>query len=145
MKRFALVLGLLLVCLAACSTSKERAEAVRLLDAVEAIRVDDTTDVRRPRVATLKRLALTTSELGQLRDACARAHETLLSAEDAQVQARELIAAATRDPSVLTAAHQNKIQATLDRSTRGVEASRTLFEACNAPIEQLSRRIRGAH
>lgn len=128
----------------ACSSSRERAEAMRLLDVAESIRVQDPLDVRRARLASLEHLELSTDKLEELRGACVRAHRSLIAAEEIQEEARTLIGLAARSGGSLGAEQRERIESALARSTAAAQESQTLFVGCNAPLEQLSRRLRGA-
>jgi hypothetical protein len=126
--------------LAACE-SRARNEANLLLDRLE--RIDDEGPVpgRRAALDAVRRLGLAEEEVVAVRDACVRAHDALLTAEEQQGEARALLERAESGGRVGAEAAAD-IERRILASAAGVERARELFPSCHDGMRGLALRYR---
>jgi hypothetical protein len=126
--------------LGACE-NRTRNEASLLLDRLE--RIDDEGPVPRRRAAleAVRRLGLGEAEVVAVRDACVRAHDALLTAEEQQREARDLLERAEASGR-LGAEVAADIERRIGASTTGIERARALFPPCHEGMRALSLRYR---
>ena len=115
-----------------------------LVEHVDAISVDAGMDTRKPRVLALKKLNFHDADVRKIQSACVNAHEALLAAEAGQAEARALFASLITNVKFnnhMDHVESQRVQGVIQAAQNKTEEAKKLFPACDAPIEQLRRKI----
>ena len=136
-------LALLASLLGAGCADNERNEAQLLIDRLERVEEDSPIAVRRRELARVRQLGVSSDEVVRVRDACVRAHEALLTAEQEQQSARAALERATGAGAQLSQTDAARIASAIERSDQAIARSRGLFPACQEGKRGLALRFSG--
>jgi hypothetical protein len=125
--------------LSGCGNS-HRTEARALLERISAVDLHAPFDARAEQIEKLRGLPLRDAQLIAVRDGCARVHEGLLSAERAQVGARERLSHAT--PGTIADSELTAIAATVAQAGRQLQAAQGELAACERSTRELALHTR---
>ncbi len=142
LRLLAVALGLAAVLGAGCEDA-ERNEAQLLLDRLARVEDDGPVALRRRALDSVGRLGLAAPEVVRVRDACVRAHDALLTAEQEQEGARAALERATASGAQLAPDAAERIAGAIARSDQAIARSRALFPACQDGQRSLALRFGG--
>lgn len=131
----------------ACDDDRERNEAMLFFERFETLDVETPLAEREPQVARLEQLALHEESVVHVRDACVRAHRTIMRAEEQTALARTLLPDDMPE-SQLTPDVRTRIETALASSAEAVESARGLMAQCDREASALRHRFgarRGGH
>lgn len=141
--RFAVSLSLLVSSLGIGCEDHERNEAQLLMDRLDRIEEDSPLAVRQRELDGVRRLALSSNSVAQVRDSCVRAHEALLTAEREQQSAHAALDHATAAGAQLPPTLATRISRAITRSDQAIARARELFPRCQEGTRGLSLRFGG--
>jgi hypothetical protein len=121
----------------------ERNEAQLLLARLARVEDDGPVALRRRALDEVSRLGLAAPEVVRVRDACVRAHDALLTAEQEQESAKSALERATTTGAQLAPDAAERIAASIARSDEAIARSRALFPACQDGQRSLALRFGG--
>jgi hypothetical protein len=136
-------LGLVALLGAGGCEGAERNEAQLLLARLARVEDDGPVALRRRALDEVGRLGLAAPEVVRVRDACVRAHDALLTAEQEQESAKSALERATTSGAQLAPDAAERIAASIARSDEAIARSRALFPACQDGQRSLALRFGG--